>query len=96
MPLVRVRPASLPIRRRAGRMRAAKSHPNRMRRKEVRSVCNCISVRSVVATRFWAEDGQTMAEYGILVGFIAVVVIAAAIILGSDISSLFSPVLTHF
>ena len=39
--------------------------------------------------RMRTEDGQTMAEYGILLAVIAVVVVAAAIILGQDISSLF-------
>jgi pilus assembly protein Flp/PilA len=39
--------------------------------------------------RLRTEDGQTMAEYGLLLAVIAVVVVAAAIILGSDISSLF-------
>ena len=42
------------------------------------------------------EAGQTLAEYGILVGFIAVVVVAAAILLGHDISSLFVPVVNYF
>ncbi len=39
--------------------------------------------------RLRAEEGQTMAEYGLLLAVIAVVVVAAAIILGNDISSLF-------
>jgi Flp pilus assembly pilin Flp len=37
-----------------------------------------------------SEGGQTMAEYGILLGMIAVVVVAVAVLLGSSISSLFS------
>jgi pilus assembly protein Flp/PilA len=36
------------------------------------------------------EDGQTMAEYAILVVVIAIVVIAAATLLGKSISSVFS------
>ncbi len=36
------------------------------------------------------EEGQTMAEYGILIGVIAVVVIVAAVLLGSSISALFN------
>jgi len=36
------------------------------------------------------EEGQTMAEYGILIGVIALVVIVAAVVLGGSISSLFS------
>ena len=39
--------------------------------------------------RLRAEDGQTMAEYGLLLAVIAVVVVAAALILGDSISSLF-------
>ena len=46
--------------------------------------------------RMRTEDGQTMAEYGILLAVIAVVVVAAAIILGNDISSLFAPVINDF
>jgi pilus assembly protein Flp/PilA len=40
------------------------------------------------------EEGQTMAEYGILVAVIAIVVILAATTLGSSISSVFSSVAT--
>ena len=36
------------------------------------------------------EDGQAMVEYGILVAVIAVVVAAAAVTLGSEISTVFS------
>jgi pilus assembly protein Flp/PilA len=36
------------------------------------------------------EEGQTMAEYGILIGVIALVVIGAAVILGSSITGLFN------
>jgi Flp pilus assembly pilin Flp len=36
-----------------------------------------------------SEGGQTMAEYGILIAVIALVVVLAAITLGSSISSLF-------
>jgi pilus assembly protein Flp/PilA len=35
------------------------------------------------------EEGQTMAEYGLLLAVIAVVVVAAAVVLGKSISSLF-------
>jgi Flp pilus assembly pilin Flp len=41
------------------------------------------------------QRGQTMAEYGILIGVIAVVVVVAAILFGSSISSLFSRSSTH-
>jgi pilus assembly protein Flp/PilA len=36
------------------------------------------------------EEGQTMAEYGILIGVIALVVIGVAVTLGTNISSVFS------
>jgi pilus assembly protein Flp/PilA len=35
------------------------------------------------------EDGQTMAEYGILIAVIALIVVLAAVTLGGSISSLF-------
>jgi pilus assembly protein Flp/PilA len=35
------------------------------------------------------EEGQTMAEYGLLLAVIAVIVVAAALVLGQSISSLF-------
>ncbi len=40
------------------------------------------------------EEGQTMAEYAILITVIAVVVLAAALLLGNSISSLFSSLAT--
>lgn len=39
--------------------------------------------------RMRREDGQTMAEYGLLLAVIAVVVVVAALVLGQSISSLF-------
>lgn len=45
-------------------------------------------VSSLVA-RMRDEEGQTMAEYGLLLAVIAVVVVAAAVFLGNSISSLF-------
>jgi Flp pilus assembly pilin Flp len=41
------------------------------------------------------ERGQTMAEYGILLGVIAIVVVLVAITLGSSISELFSSIGKH-
>jgi Flp pilus assembly pilin Flp len=41
------------------------------------------------------EEGQTLAEYGILVAFIAVVVILTAITLGGKIASLFASTGSH-
>ncbi len=49
----------------------------------------CYAFRTVMV-RALSEDGQTMAEYAILVTVIAVVVLAAAVLLGNSISSLFS------
>lgn len=43
-----------------------------------------------IRTLLNAEDGQTMAEYGILIAVIALVVVAAAILLGGSLTSLFS------
>ena len=43
-------------------------------------------VRSVLRN----EEGATMVEYGILIGFIALVCIAAITILGQDLSTFFS------
>jgi len=45
---------------------------------------------SMMLTRLRREEGQTMAEYGILIAVIALIVIVAAVLLGSSISGLFS------
>ena len=47
---------------------------------------------SSLFARMRAEEGQAMAEYGILLAVIAVVVTLAAIFLGTQISSVFSSV----
>ena len=52
-------------------------------------VCSISRIISAAIARLGAEDGQTMAEYGLLLAVIAVVVVAAALILGDSISSLF-------
>lgn len=49
---------------------------------------------SSLLARMRAEGGQAMAEYGILLAVIAVVVTLAAIFLGHQISSVFSSVAT--
>lgn len=41
-------------------------------------------------TRLRVETGQTMAEYGILIAVVALIVVVAAATLGSSISHLFS------
>jgi pilus assembly protein Flp/PilA len=50
---------------------------------------NLFDVVSTTLARLSREDGQTMAEYGILIAVIALVVVVAAIVLGGSISSLF-------
>ena len=50
---------------------------------------------SALVARVRGEEGQTMAEYGLLLAVIAVVVVVAAIVLGNDISSVFSNVAGH-
>jgi Flp pilus assembly pilin Flp len=45
---------------------------------------------TMLTYRMRREEGQTMAEYGILIGVIALVVIVAAVLLGSSISALFN------
>jgi Flp pilus assembly pilin Flp len=47
---------------------------------------------TMLVVRMRREEGQTMAEYGILLGVIALVVVVVAITLGSSISALFSSV----
>jgi pilus assembly protein Flp/PilA len=53
------------------------------------------SALSSMLMRLRREEGQTMAEYGILIAVIAIVVVLAAVFLGSSISSLFSNTSTH-
>jgi pilus assembly protein Flp/PilA len=47
---------------------------------------------SSIMARLRPEEGQTMAEYGLLLAVIAIVVVVAALLLGSDISALFNKV----
>jgi len=47
---------------------------------------------TTLTLRMHREEGQTMAEYGILLAVIALIVIGAAVFLGSSISSLFKSV----
>jgi Flp pilus assembly pilin Flp len=46
----------------------------------------------MLLVRLHRQEGQTMAEYGILLGVIALVVVAVAVLLGSSISALFNNV----
>jgi pilus assembly protein Flp/PilA len=45
-----------------------------------------------VKNRLTSEKGATMVEYGIMVAFIAVIVMAAVIVLGPQIAGLFTSV----
>ena len=53
-----------------------------------------INFCTILMVRLQREEGQTMAEYGMLVAVIALVVVAAAVVLGSSISGLFSSAAT--
>ncbi|MGH2915785.1 MAG: Flp family type IVb pilin [Solirubrobacteraceae bacterium] len=48
----------------------------------------------MLVTRMRSDEGQTMAEYGILIAVIALVVVGAAILLGGGITSAFSSAAT--
>jgi pilus assembly protein Flp/PilA len=47
-------------------------------------------VISMLLVRFRSEKGQTMAEYGILIAVIALIVVVAAVVLGSSITGIFN------
>jgi pilus assembly protein Flp/PilA len=49
-----------------------------------------------ISKRAHDEEGQTLGEYGVLLGFIAVIVVAAAIVLGTSISDLFNQIIAAF
>jgi Flp pilus assembly pilin Flp len=50
---------------------------------------------AILLFRLRGEGGQTMAEYGILIAVIAIVVVVAAVLLGGNISELFRSSSTH-
>jgi Flp pilus assembly pilin Flp len=54
-----------------------------------------ITIYGQLIARLQAERGQTMAEYGILISVIAVVVVVVALTLGSSITALFSSASHH-
>ena len=56
---------------------------------------NLISLVSALMVGTRNEDGQTMAEYGILIAVIALVVVSVAVFLGSSISALFGSTASH-
>jgi pilus assembly protein Flp/PilA len=49
-------------------------------------------ITSALVARVQREEGQSMAEYGILLAVIAVVVLTAAALLGTQISSVFNDI----
>jgi Flp pilus assembly pilin Flp len=49
----------------------------------------------VILSRLSSQRGQTMAEYGILIAVIAIVVVLGAVFLGASISSLFRNTSSH-
>jgi pilus assembly protein Flp/PilA len=50
---------------------------------------------SAFMARMQREEGQTLVEYAFLVAFIAIVVLVAVQLLGTNVSSLFNSVATH-
>jgi Flp pilus assembly pilin Flp len=56
---------------------------------------NLIEFVSMLPVRMRHEEGQTMAEYGILIAVIALVVVVVAVTLGSSISALFGSTASH-
>jgi Flp pilus assembly pilin Flp len=54
-----------------------------------------ISFASTLIPSIRREEGQTMAEYGILIAVIALVVVVVAITLGGAIASLFGSTGSH-
>jgi pilus assembly protein Flp/PilA len=61
-----------------------------MRRRSARLIPRRIAGRSIIARLIAASAGVTAVEYGLLVGLIAVVIIATLSSLGSNISTVFS------
>lgn len=56
---------------------------------------NLIAFASTLIPSMRREEGQTMAEYGILIAVIALVVVVVAVTLGGAISSLFGSTANH-
>jgi pilus assembly protein Flp/PilA len=53
-------------------------------------------MRQLISRFLSDENGPAMVEYGLLIGLIALVVAAAAVLLGNEISGLFSNVASYF
>lgn len=60
---------------------------------DLRNLAGALVTRLYVAVE--CQAGQTMAEYAIVIAVIALIVIAAALFLGSSISTLFSSSSKH-
>jgi pilus assembly protein Flp/PilA len=55
-------------------------------------VTNMTRLLSQLAARMESEQGQTLVEYAFLVAFIALIVLVAVQLLGTNLTSLFSSV----
>jgi pilus assembly protein Flp/PilA len=55
-------------------------------------ITNMTRLLSQLAARMESEQGQTLVEYAFLTAFIALVVLVAVTLLGTNVSSLFSSV----
>jgi Flp pilus assembly pilin Flp len=75
--------------RRSGRSRAPRPKP------KAENMKNLTRIFASLIVRLREEAGQTMAEYAILTTVIALVVIVAAKIMGSSLSSIFSSMAGH-
>lgn len=58
--------------------------------------CLITAVQSVQVRRLQAEeDGQTLVEYGLILGLLAIAAVAAMTLLGGGITSVFTDVVTQ-
>jgi pilus assembly protein Flp/PilA len=57
-------------------------------------ITNMTKLLSQLAARMESEQGQTLVEYAFLVAFIALVVLVAVTLLGTNISSVFNSIAT--
>jgi pilus assembly protein Flp/PilA len=52
----------------------------------------CLGLGSLTSVELEREEGQTLAEYGLILALIALVVIGAVIVLGGQINSMFQQI----
>lgn len=52
------------------------------------------SISTYLMARFSREDGATMVEYGLIVAVIALIVVAGAFLLGTNLNTLFNDTAT--